>query len=491
MWDCGKSRCRYLLVSNKTCLAKDGPRLKIRLSNKLRLSEIPDVIHSDLESRLQFANPVWLENERMGRWNRGVPKTLKFFRRSGADGLIVPRGLMRQIILMARSEREPVEIDDRRRKLPEAAFAFHGTLRPYQQAAADAMLARDFGTLSAPTGSGKTIIALYMIARRRQPAIIMVHNKDLALQWMERIETFLSIPKSGIGFIGGGKRVIGDYITVALVQSVYKCGAEIAPRFGHLIVDECHRTPSRTFTEAVTIFDAHYMLGLSATPWRRDRLSKLIFWHLGDVHHEVPAADLVADGQILDVEVMFRSTRFVPYADPVNEYSRMLSELTHNDERNRLIAADVNHEVNENQRPGVCLVLSDRKKHCQAMQAILRHKYHIDAALLTGDLSMEQRSDVIDRLNGGGIKVLVATGQLIGEGFDCPQLSTLFLTTPVRFSGRIMQYLGRVLRPSEGVERARVYDYVDVEVAPLKSAARSRQRVYEGMKAGRWGDTTP
>jgi superfamily II DNA or RNA helicase len=436
-------------------------------------------------TRLEISNPVWTENERMGRWNKGVAKTLKFYRRSGPEGLIVPRGMARQIILHARRENETVQIEDRRRKLPEVDFSFQGTLRPYQQTAAKAMLARDFGTLSAPTGSGKTIIALFMIAQRRQPALIMVHNKELALQWVDRIESFLGISRKQVGLIGGGKKVLGECITVALVQSLLKCAPDIAPHIGHLVVDECHRTPSRTFTEAVTAFDAHYMLGLSATPWRRDRLSKLIFWHLGDVHHEVQASGLVADGQILDVDVEYRPTSFAPYADPVNEYSRMLSELTHNDERNRLIVADVESVVHTQQRPGVCLVLSDRKQHCQVLQALLKHKYHIDAELLTGDLSAAHRRGVVERLNEGLIRVLVATGQLIGEGFDCPRLSTLFLATPVRFSGRVLQYLGRILRPVEGVERARVYDYVDVNVAPLRAAARSRQQVYASMSASK------
>ncbi len=431
-------------------------------------------------------NPIWIENERMGRWNKGVRKTLKFYSRSGRDGLIVPRGLTRRVILLARKENEAILIEDRRRKLPEFEFTFNGDLRPYQLTAAEAMLRRDFGTLNAPTGSGKTVIALYMVARRRQPTIIIVHNKELALQWMDRIQTFLSIPKDRIGLIGGGKKLLGESITVALVQSLYKCAKEIAPRFGHLVVDECHRTPSRTFTEAVTAFDTHYMMGLSATPWRRDQLSKLIFWHLGDQHHEVKASDLVATGQILNVEVIYRTTRFVPYADPINEYSRMLSELTHDDERNWMIAADVDNEVNVHSRPGVCLVLSDRKQHCQSLQTILKYKYGIKAELLTGDLSLVDRRAIIERLNGGEIQVLVATGQLIGEGFDCPRLSTLFLGTPIRFNGRVLQYLGRILRPSEGVERARVYDYVDSQVAPLVAAARSRQRIYEKMKAGRW-----
>jgi superfamily II DNA or RNA helicase len=456
--------------------------VKIRISHHLRLSQVPESILLELIGRLQFANPKWMENERMGRWNKGVPKTLTFYQRHGTDGLIVPRGLMRSLVLLARKHQEEIIIDDQRRQMPEVNFAFCGELRPFQQTAAAQMLARDFGTLSAPTGSGKTVMALYIIARRRQPTLVIVHNKELALQWMERIESFLAIPKTQVGFIGGGRRTIGDQITVALVQSVYRCAEEIAPHFGHMVVDECHRAPSRTFTEAVTAFDSRYMLGLSATPYRRDRLSKLIFWHLGDLHHQVDAAELVASGQILDIDVVFRPTEFISYADPVSEYSTMLSELAHNDIRNRLIAGDVHCEVVENQRPGVCLVLSDRKLHCQVLQALLKHKHHVAAEVLTGELPMEQRREIVQRLNAGEIRVLIATGQLIGEGFDCPRLSTLFLATPVRFSGRILQYLGRILRPSEGISRAKVYDYVDVHVAPLKAAALARQRVYDGLR---------
>ena len=456
--------------------------MKIRMTNKLYLSEVPEAIYGELVSILQFINPKWIENERMGRWNRGVPKTLKYFRRNGANALVVPRGLMRQLLLLARKQGEPVDIDDRRRIVPEVFFNFSGTLRPFQTTAVQTMLSKDFGTLSAPTGSGKTIMALWVIAQRRQPTLIIVHTKELANQWVKRIETHLAIPSKQVGIIGAGKQSIGEAITVAMVQSLYKCTEKIAPGIGHLVVDECHRAPSRTFTEAVTAFDSRYMLGLSATPWRRDRLSKLIFWHLGDIHHEVQASELVASGHLLDIDVVFRSTSFISFADPVSEYSKMLSELTHHDERNRLIAADIYHEVQVMGRPGVCLVLSDRKQHCQVLKALLQHKYHVGAELLTGDLSAEQRDDVIGRLNSGEIRVLVATGQLIGEGFDCSNLSTLFLATPVRFSGRIVQYLGRVLRPSADVERAKVYDYVDDHVVPLKAAAKARQRIYAKMQ---------
>jgi superfamily II DNA or RNA helicase len=306
----------------------------------------------------------------------------------------------------------------------------------------------------------------------------VVHTKELFNQWVDRVESFLGIPKDEVGIIGSGKKSIGDKITVALVQSLYKCAEEVSQHIGFLIVDECHRTPSRTFTGTVTAFDSKYMLGLSATPWRRDKLSRLIFWHIGDVHHEVDKADLIENGDILKAEVITRETDFRPYHDAAEEYTKMLSELTEDRERNLLIASDVASEKNNG--GGISLVLSDRKAHCEALQALLQNRFNISSELLTGDIPTKQRQDIVKRLNKGKVKVLIATGQLIGEGFDCKGLSTLFMATPIKFNGRVIQYLGRVLRPAPGKSKAKVYDYIDTNVGVLKASAKSRQKVYEG-----------
>jgi superfamily II DNA or RNA helicase len=452
--------------------------MKIIITSELTLSEVPAALEGDIKSRLRFLNPKWSENERMGRWNGDTPKYVTAFEKTRRGELIVPRGFVRQLLLMSRRGGVSCDIEDRRRSVAEAEFAFHGTLKPFQQLAAKQMLKKEFGVLSAPTGAGKTVIALFMVARRRQPAVVVVHSRELAFQWIERIQHFLKLPEDAVGLIGAGRKQLGRPMTVALIQSLYKCAAEVSEHTGYLIVDECHRTPSRTFTEAVSGFDARYMLGLTATPWRRDRLSKLIFWYLGDVHHVVDKADLVAGGHILSADVVIRETAFSPYHDPVREYPKMLSELTADDARNRLIAADVAAEARSGR--GVCLVLSDRKKHCEILQSLLRYRYKTDAALLTGDVPPAQRRATLEEIGAGGARVLVATGQLVGEGFDCRDLTTLFITTPVRFSGRLVQYLGRVLRPAPGKTRAKVYDYVDAAVGPLVAAAHARQRVYAG-----------
>ena len=334
--------------------------MKISVSNTLILTQVPSEIFRTITERLTFDNPKWIENDRMGRWNGETLRQLRYFTETDDGNLVTPRGFIRQLIGLCRRHNVQFDIDDKRRILPEMDFTFHGQLKPFQQEAVDEMLQKNFGTQSAPTGAGKTVMALYIIAERKQPALIICHTKELAFQWINRIETFLGIPAAEVGIIGNGKKTVGDRITVALVQSLYKCASDVSPRIGHLIVDECHRAPSRTFTEAVTAFDSKYMLGLSATPWRRDKLSKLIFWHIGDVIHEVDKADLVESGDILKAEVITRKTEFKPYFDPTTEYSRMLSELTEDTGRNNLIAHDVAAEAGNG--GGICLVLSDRIK---------------------------------------------------------------------------------------------------------------------------------
>ena len=450
--------------------------MKIIVSNMLYLKDAPSDLRQTLSERLQMPNPKWLENERMGRWNGETPQTLKFYETSADGDFVIPRGYARQLILTCRSRNIEHEIMDRRRELAPVKFDFRGSLRPYQIQAAEKLFSKDFGTVSFPTGSGKTVLALYLVSRRKQPAIVVVHTRELAFQWTEKIVEFLDIPEEEIGMVGGGKNQVGERFTVATVQTLYKCAEQVSKKIGYLIVDECHRAPSRTFTEAVTAFDSKYMLGLSATPWRRDKLSKLIFWHLGDLHYKLERAELMESGDVLPAEVFVRETEFKPYHDASTEYTQMLAELVADDDRNRLIAEDVAKEAREGF--GVCLVLSDRKAHCETLQALLKYRHHIVAELLTGDLSPAERQQVLERLKNGEFKVLIATGQLIGEGFDCRDLTTLFLTTPIRFKGRVLQYLGRVLRPAPDKSEARVYDYVDIHVEPLMAAARERMGVF-------------
>ena len=432
-----------------------------------------------IKESLTLPNPTWQENQRRGRWNKGVEKDLTFYEEE-ADNLTMPRGCMRLAITACRRFDIPFTLSDNRRKCPEVDFEFKGSLRPFQEKACRHVLKKEFGVLTAPTGAGKTVMALYLVAQRQQPTLIVVHTRDLARQWIARIETFLGIPKTEVGLIGDGKYHVGEKITVAMVQSLYKRAEEVAPTIGHLIVDECHRAPSRTFTEAVGHFDSHYMTGLSATPWRRDKLSRLIFFYLGESAWKIEKSPLIEEGHILNAEVRFRTTTFYSDIDGTTHYAKLMAQLTSDPTRNAFIVKDISRELPH--CPGTLLVLSDRKAHCENMKTLLHYNHGIDADIITGDLNKSARTEVLNRLEQGETQVLFATSQLLGEGFDANCLATLFLTFPIRFSGRLVQYLGRVLRPGPGKEKAVIVDYVDTEIGILESAARARLSVYKTNK---------
>ena len=176
--------------------------------------------------------------------------------------------------------------------------------------------------------------------------MIIVHTKTLLEQWRDRIETFLDVPKEQIGVIGGGKIRISNQITVATVQSLYKIADQVKENFGHVICDEVHHCPSRTFSEAVSAFDSKYILGLSATPYRRDKLTRMIGWYVGDTAHRIGQKELAENGAILPFKVRWVKTGYRTRLDPSSEYSRMLSELTQDPERNRIVCQEAAQQAN-------------------------------------------------------------------------------------------------------------------------------------------------
>jgi superfamily II DNA or RNA helicase len=128
-----------------------------------------------------------------------------------------------------------------------------------------------------------------------------------------------------------------------------------------------------------------------------------------------------------------------------------------------------------------CLVLTDRKAHCRELKDLILQRRKISTAVLTGETPKKERKQTTQFVNEGKIKVLIATGQLIGEGFDCKNLSSLFLTLPVKYSGRIIQYIGRVLRPKEGKTEAKIYDYFDPNIKCLYGGLKNREKEYKKL----------
>ncbi len=444
---------------------------KLTVTSDCLLSGVTPSTLEFLKKELTIDNPKYVDAVKYGRWvgKRLAPK-LKFY--SGIKNLRFPRGFANESVRLIRQlEGVPPDVIDKRVKQQPVSFTFSGELRPYQQEAVDAVVARQFGVLESGTGSGKTVMALAVLAERGQPTLILVHNKELLYQWQERIHSFLGVQA---GLVGDGKFDV-QQVTVAIVNTARNKIDELQQYFGHLIVDECHRVPSSLFTDVVTGFDCLYMLGLSATAFRRDGLSRLINIYLGDLVHRVDGKALEAVGAVLRPKLICHETSFsFTFRD---NYQDLLKALTNDEPRNNQISDDIVAEC-KNVASGI-LVVSDRVAHCELLVALLQQR-GIDARLLTGRSGTEERQQIVEDVHAGKVEVLVSTVQLIGEGFDCPGLASLFLTTPIKFSGRLLQVVGRILRPSPG-KTARVHDYIDVEVGVLMRSADIRRQSLSGF----------
>ncbi|MEI6259603.1 MAG: DEAD/DEAH box helicase [Deltaproteobacteria bacterium] len=451
--------------------------MKIKVDHQTTVTDCRPQTIAEIRDQLTFDNPAYLENEKRNFSNYKTPRLIECFT-PFPGGLSFPRGFSKRASQIARKNGELVEGDDQRRVLPSVNVQFTGILKPFQQTAVDAVLSRPFGTLQSPTGSGKTVMALAVIAARKQPALIVCHTSELLNQWVDRISTFTDIPKAEIGIIGGGKMRVGNRITVALVQSLCKCKEDVFEHIGFLIIDECHRCPSKTFLDVVTAFDCQYMLGLSATPWRRDRLTRLIHYYLGDEIHRVDGEHLIKNGDICKATVETIETQFRTVLDASNQYSKMLSQLCEDERRNSLVASHAASEAKDN--AGITLILSDRKSHCEALQVALSTK-GVKSDILTGDVSKKNRIELTGRLSDGRCKVLIGTSQLLSEGFDCPSISSILLSTPMKWQGRVIQSIGRALRPAVGKDHARIIDFNDTHVGVLAAGAKSRARTFSQM----------
>ncbi len=453
---------------------RDEDGLRLRVSSQCLLSNAPEKISAAIRSRLTVKNPKYLNAQRYSRWMGKKLKPELYFFKEQKNGIVFPRGFANQAVLLCRQLLgvDP-EIVDRRLTMDPVPFSFNGSLRPYQEEAVHDVLQHSFGVLEAGTGSGKTIMALKVIAERRQPTIIIVHSRELLNQWLERIQTFLGIRA---GQAGGG-RFDPKPVTVAIVNTARKRLDELSPLFGQIIVDECHRVPASLFTDVVSGFPACYMLGLSATAFRReDGMTSLIYTYLGDRVHAVDSRMLAESGAVVRPEFNQRPTAFIHAYR--GEYAKLIKALTEDRERNRLIADDVAKIVAAG-HSGTVLVVSDRVAHCQQLLIRLEQQGVI-AELLTGRVIAADRAAIVQRVQAGEVQVLLSTLQLIGEGFDCPGLATLVLATPIKFEGRLLQVVGRVMRPAEG-KKALVIDYVDEEIGVLCRSGAARSEMF-----GRW-----
>lgn len=397
----------------------------------------------------------------------------------------LPRGCLNEVVELLRGLGITIELIDERLEGKRIRCEFKGILRPDQTDAAEKMLQYDTGVLSASTAFGKTVVGIYLIARRKVNTLILVHRRQLLDQWIARLKTFLEIAPDHIGYIGSGKRKESKVIDVALIQSLSQKGVvdDVVGEYGHLIVDECHHISAPSFEAIARQCKAKYVAGLSATVTRKDGHHPIIFMHCGPLRYKVDDRKQAAERPFTHKAITRKTTFRLPdilsgSALPLmNEiYTALMSDKNRND----MIVEDVIHAVKAGRFP---VILTERKEHIEILSGLLT-PYIKNIFVMKGGMGQKQRQALADTMQltpDSEEKVIIATGRYLGEGFDNAQLDTLFLTLPVSWRGTLAQYAGRLHRLYDTKKEVIIYDYVDLEVTVLAKMFRKRLSVYKAI----------
>jgi superfamily II DNA or RNA helicase len=426
---------------------------------------VPPALLAALKHAASLHNPEFYEKERMRFSTWDTPRFIRCYRET-LDRLLLPRGLQDKARAIISEAGSTLRVVDNVPGPDPIEITLQAVLTAEQATATDALVEHDLGMLVAEPGSGKTVVGCAVIARHATPTLVLVDRKPIVEQWRDRLATHLGLTARKIGQRGGGRSRTTGIVDVAMVQSLARRDdiGDISSGYGLVIVDECHHVPAVTFERAVRDIPAKRWLGLTATPYRRDGLQALM------AMAPRPGSAL----RVLDLVVHNTDHRPVHDDDHIQTIYRGLVEDT---DRTRAICDDIAAAVDAGRN---CLVLTRWTEHLDLITETLIGR-GLDPLVLHGKMGKKARTAVTRQLAeprpDGGL-LLVATASLIGEGFDCPPLDTLFLAFPIKFKGNVIQYVGRVLRPTDTKIRVEVHDYVDHLVPVLARQHDERRTAY-------------
>jgi superfamily II DNA or RNA helicase len=461
-------------------LAGGMPRsLTVTLANLIYFekSDLPQPLANRLIRLAAFQNPEFYRAQamKMSVWDK--PRVVGCAENYPRH-IALPRGCLDAVRALLEANDIRCDLHDERHFGEPIDADFVGELRHDQEAAVAEMLRHDTGVLFAPTGFGKTVTATAMIARRDVNTLVLVHRTELLRQWQERLLALLGASKDMVGTIGGGKSKPTGRIDIAVMQSLSRHG-EVAPLvddYGHIVVDECHHVGAASFDAILKRVRAKYVLGLTATPFRRDGQQPIIFMQCGPIRYKAttpPGAPhtLEVVPHICDKEVDISPER------GIQDVFRCLAN-------DRIRTEGVAAEVSEAYRHGrKVLVLTERTDHLSAIQTALQDRL-APVFSLHGRMSKRERARLLaqlDQLPPDAPRILLATGKLVGEGFDHPPLDTLVLALPISWRGTLQQYVGRLHREHANKTDVRIIDFVDTGHPALRRMWEKRRRGYRAL----------
>lgn len=440
---------------------------------------LPDKLYRYLKKQLNFPNPDFYTKERFGYSTWQTPRFIKTLEII-PEGIIIPLGFLTKTTEFCKKENIKVTVKDERSTSKKVTFPSKLKLRQDQQKVLKQLLEHDRVILEAKPGFGKTMVALALMKKRSQKTLIIVHTNTLLRQWQKRINDYFTFKKDELGIIGDNKWKLGKKITIASYMTLSRRGVEeIKNDFGLIIIDECHHVPANTFSTVVKQFSAKHVLGLTATTFRKDKLEKLMYLYINDqviTANNKGLDDIETDTPIIETQLITHKTQF---QNNIREFQEISKLVVIDKGRNDLIADDIVKALSTGAK---CLVLSERLDHCQIILDLVRQKAkNIQAAVATGIMTRKQREKITKRLSQDRFQLLIATGKLIGEGFDWPAVSHLFLAFPFSWKGKLIQYVGRIQRPCESKTIAIVHDYFDDKTPMLKHMYFRRLRTYRSL----------
>lgn len=460
-------------------------KIKALVSNEIWLkdSQVDESLEGLFKKELTFANPKVGELIRMGYSIWKVPKKIVCYKKL-KSGYFLPLGFGPRLRQYVADEGNELIIDDKRIEKKIKKIKHHIELKNEQREAMEKILSYNRCILEAKPGFGKTMLGIYAMSEKKQKTIIIVHTRSLLQQWQKRLLDFCELEENEIGMIGEGKWKVGERVTIASYQTLLSRGTkDLKNEFGMVIVDECHHVPANTFAKVVRGLAAKYCLGLTATPFRKDRLDKLMNFYIGKI---IPTSKLSTDSENnflpqnkIKTNLFWRTTDLLIEDWEMKEYSELGSLLTADPDRLKLIVDDVRMAA---RKDGKIIVLSERVGHAEALYALIMQELpKVKMVLVTGQMKKNEREKLFEEIKANKYSIMVATGGVVGEGFDWPALDHLFLTFPFSWRGKLIQYVGRVQRAFAGKKEAFVYDYVDAKMSIFKAMQRKRWRGYKEL----------
>ncbi len=476
----------YFIENDTTMLDADTGSVPITISTHIVIPKkaVSKNFANFLSDHLHFFNTEYAVKQKMGLSTHNTERFFNTIEKSD-EHIFLPRGFFSKFTSFLGENNIPYTIRDARIEFDSPTkVSLSCPLFVYQEKAVHACLSQDTGILVAPPGSGKTIMGLSLVAARKQPSLIITHRKQIYEQWLERIEQFMGISKKNIGQITSTKKVIRSPITVATIQTLARMvdtiKDEMATHFGCIIVDECHHIPAKMFRRVITQLSPKYLYGLTATPMRKHNDERLMFLYLGENIYEVSKEDIKQNSSkdSSDVKIYVQETELsFPFTVHTRNYQTVSKMLIADTKRNEQIIADVTSEIEQGKK---CLLLTERKEHVKIFQLYLGKKY--ETITLTGGERIMKRKQKIEQIKSGHFQVIIATGQYIGEGMHFDDLDSLFLVYPCSFSGKLTQYIGRVLHSDNSSKN--VYDYRDSDIPYFERMFKKRKKYYEKEYGG-------